>query len=229
MKKNEIQRSKALYEYILSVSLREHDALRALREETAKDPNSIMQIPPEQGQFMALLVKLIGAKKTLEIGTYTGYSTLSVALATPDNGITDTCDINAEWAGIGQKYWKQAGVDNKINLHIAPALDTLDNLLSRGQEHSYDFIFIDADKINYDHYYEKSISLVRSGGLIALDNVFLFGSVVDPELLDGDMKTRIPDSAIFAMRALNTKIKHDERVDMSMLPIADGLTLVRKR
>lgn len=229
MKKNEIQRSKALYEYILSVSLREHDALRALREETAKDPNSIMQIPPEQGQFMALLVKLIGAKKTLEIGTYTGYSTLSVALATPDNGITDTCDINAEWAGIGQKYWKQAGVDNKINLHIAPALDTLDNLLSRGQEHSYDFIFIDADKINYDHYYEKSISLVRSGGLIALDNVFLFGSVVDPELLDGDMKTRIPDSAISAMRALNTKIKHDERVDMSMLPIADGLTLVRKR
>ena len=229
MRKNEISMSHALCEYILSASLREHEALSALREETAKDPNSIMQIPPEQGQFMALLVQLIGAKKTLEIGTYTGYSALSVALATPDDGRTDTCDINAEWASIGQKYWKQAGVDNKINLHIAPALDTLDDLLSRGHEHSYDFIFIDADKINYDHYYEKSISLVRSGGLIAIDNVFLFGSVVDAGLLDDDMKTRIPDSAISAMRSLNTKIKHDERVDMSMLPVADGLTLVRKR
>lgn len=229
MEKSDIQISKELYEYILSVSLRENDALRGLREVTAKDPSAIMQIPPEQGQFMALLVKMLGAKKTLEIGTYTGYSTLSVALAMPDNSITITCDINSEWANIGKKFWKEAGVENKIDLRIGPALDTLDGLLNDNQENTFDFSFIDADKINYDGYYEKSLKLLRPGGLIAIDNVFLFGSVVDPELLDGDLKTRISDSDILAMRSLNEKIKHDERIDLSMLPIADGLTLVRKK
>lgn len=229
MKKNEIQMSNALYEYIASVSLREHQALRALREKTAEEPDAIMQIPPEQGQFMALLVKLIGAKKTLEVGTYTGYSTLSVALATPDDGVTDTCDINEEWANIGKRYWKQAGVENKIHLHLGPAVDTLDSLLSNRRKNSYDFVFIDADKINYDMYYEKSLKLMRAGGLMAIDNVFLFGSVVDPELLDDDLKIRISDDDISAMRSLNTKIQQDDRVDMSMLPIADGLTLVRKK
>ena len=229
VEKSDIQISKELYEYILSVSLRENDALRGLREVTAKDPSAIMQIPPEQGQFMALLVKMLGAKKTLEIGTYTGYSTLSVALAMPDNSITITCDINSEWANIGKKFWKEAGVENKIDLRIGPALDTLDGLLNDNQENTFDFSFIDADKINYDGYYEKSLKLLRPGGLIAIDNVFLFGSVVDPELLDGDLKTRISDSDILAMRSLNEKIKHDERIDLSMLPIADGLTLVRKK
>jgi len=229
VEKSDIQISKGLYEYILSVSLREHDALRRLREVTAKDPSAIMQIPPEQGQFMALLVKILGAKKAIEIGTYTGYSTLSVALAMPDNSITVTCDINSEWANIGRNYWKKAGVENKIELRIGPALDTLDGLINDGQENTFDFAFIDADKINYDGYYERSLKLLRPGGIIAIDNVFLFGSVVDPRLLDEDLKTRISDSDILAVRSLNKKIKHDERVDLSMLPIADGLTLVRKK
>jgi len=229
VEKSDIQISKGLYEYILSVSLREHDALRRLREVTAKDPSAIMQIPPEQGQFMALLVKILGAKKAIEIGTYTGYSTLSVALAMPDNSITVTCDINSEWANIGRNYWKEAGVENKIELRIGPALDTLDGLINDGQENTFDFAFIDADKINYDGYYERSLKLLRPGGIIAIDNVFLFGSVVDPGLLDEDLKTRISDSDILAVRSLNKKLKHDERVDLSMLPIADGLTLVRKK
>lgn len=228
MEKSDIQISKGLYEYILSVSLREHDSLRRLREVTAKDPNAVMQIPPEQGQFMALLVKILGAKKTLEIGTYTGYSTLSTALAMPDDGITITCDINSEWADIGKDYWKEAGVENKIDLRIGLALDTLDELINDKQENTFDFVFIDADKINYDKYYEKSLKLLRFGGVIAIDNVFLFGSVVDPELLDEDLKTRISSSDILAMHSLNEKIKHDKRVDLSMLPMADGLTLVRK-
>ncbi len=178
---------------------------------------------------MALLVKILGAKKNLEIGTYTGYSTLSVALAMPDNSITVTCDINSEWVNIGKKYWKQAGVENKIDLRIGPALDTLDGLINDGQENKFDFSVIDADKLNYDGYYEKSLKLLRPGGLIAIDNVFLFGSVVDPELLDDDLKTRISDTDILAMQALNEKIKNDQRVDLTMLPIADGLTLVRKK
>jgi predicted O-methyltransferase YrrM len=150
-------------------------------------------------------------------------------LATPDFGVTDTCDINDEWAQIGKKYWKQAGVESKINLHIAPAVETLENLLSDGQENTYDFAFIDADKINYETYYELSLKLLRSGGLIAIDNVFLFGSVINPELLDDDLKTRISDFDILAIQSLNTKIQLDKRVDLSMLPIADGVTLVRKK
>ena len=228
MEKSDIQISKGLYEYILSVSLREHEALRALREVTAKDPNAIMQIPPEQGQFMALLVKILGAMKALEIGTYTGYSTLSVALAMPDNSITVTCDINQEWANIGRRYWKEAGVENKIDLRIGSALDTLDELINDGQEGSFDFAFIDADKSNYDGYYEKILVLLRPGGVIAIDNVFLFGSVVDPEVLDESLRARISDADILAMQSLNNKIKEDMRVDISMLPIADGLTLIRK-
>ncbi len=229
MEKSDIQVSKELYEYVLSVSLREHDALRGLREITSKDSSSIMQIPPEQGQFMALLLKMLGAKKALEIGTYTGYGTLSIALAMPDDSVTVTCDINLEWANIGMRYWKDAGVENRIDLRIGSALDTLDELINDQQENTFDFAFIDADKINYDGYYEKSLKLLRPGGLIAIDNVFLFGSVVDPELLDEELKSRISDSDIAAMRSLNEKIMHDGRVDLSMLTIADGLTLVRKK
>jgi predicted O-methyltransferase YrrM len=229
MEKSDIQISKGLYNYLLSVSLREHEALRGLREITAKDSNAILQIPPEQGQFMALLVKTLGARKALEIGTYTGYSTLSIALAMTDDSITVTCDISPEWTNIGRPYWKDAGVENRIDLRIGPAIDTLDELIKDGQENTFDFAFIDADKANYDGYYERALKLLRPGGLIAIDNVFLFGTVVDSELLDEHLKTWISNSDILAMRSLNEKIKYDERVDLSMLPIADGLTLVRKK
>jgi caffeoyl-CoA O-methyltransferase len=224
MEKSKILISKELYEYMLSVSLREHDVLKSLREETAKDSkNAIMQIPPEQGQFMALLVKMIGAKKTLEIGTYTGYSTLWVALAMPDDSITVTCDINLEWTNIGQRFWKEAGVENKIDLRIGSALDTLDELLNDGQKSSFDFAFIDADKSNYEGYYEKTLKLLRSGGVIAIDNVFLHGAVVDPKILDESRSDNI-----LAIKSLQKKIQTDRRVDLSTLPIGDGLTLVRK-
>ncbi len=229
MKKSEIQFTDTLHKYILSVSLCEHESLKALREETLKDKNSIMQIPPEQGQFMALLLKMIDARKTLEIGTYTGYSALSMALAMPNGSTTITCDVNEDWGNIGRKYWKEAGVEEKIDLRIGSALGTLDNLISDGFKNTFDFIFIDADKINYDGYYERALVLLRHGGVIGIDNVLLFGSVVDPELLDEDLKSRISMQDIEAMRKLNVKIKNDDRVDLSMLPIADGLTLVRKK
>ncbi|HED33758.1 MAG TPA: SAM-dependent methyltransferase [Gammaproteobacteria bacterium] len=229
MEKSEIQISAALYQYILSSSLREHEVLKALREETSRDSFSIMQIPPEQGQFMAFLLKLTGARKTLEIGTYTGYSALSAALAMPDDSITVTCDINENWTGMAQKYWKEAGVENKIDLKIGPALQTLEKLLNEGEEGTFDFAFIDADKRNYDGYYEGALKLLRPGGLLAIDNVFLFGSVVDSELLSDELKAHISEIDIDAIRALNEKIKYDERVDLSMLPVADGLTLVLKK
>ncbi len=164
MQKSDIHLSNGLYEYMLSVSLREHEVLRALREETAKDPNAIMQIPPEQGQFMALLVKMLDARKILEIGTYTGYSALSVALAMPDDGVVVACDSHVQWTNVAKRFWKMAEVDHKIDLRIAPALDTLDDLLNEGQAGSFDFAFIDADKVNYDGYYEKSLQLIRQGG-----------------------------------------------------------------
>ncbi len=228
MKKSEIKMSKDLYEYILSVSLREDKVLEELREETGKDPNAIMQIPPEQGQFMALIVKMLGAKKVLEIGTYTGYSTLCFALALPKNGRVITCDLNPDWASLGQRFWQKAGVESKIDLRIGLALDSLNNLLKDGQESSFDFVFIDADKINYDRYYEKALELLRPGGIIVIDNVLLFGSVVDRSTLNADLKARISDADILAMQTLNKKIKRDVRVDVSLLPMADGLTLVRK-
>lgn len=227
MEKSEIQFSQGLRDYVLS-SLRESEVLKRLREETDKDPNAIMQIPPEQGQFMSFLVKVLGANKALEIGTYTGYSTLCVALALPKNGRVVACDINNNWASVGRKYWKEAGVEQKIDFRLGPALRTLESLIESGESGSFDFAFIDADKGNYDHYYEKSISLLRPGGVIAIDNVLLFGSVVDPSVLDADLRARISDADINAMRKLNEKIKNDPRIDATMLPLADGLTLVRK-
>ncbi len=228
MQKSDIRLSNGLYDYMLSVSLREHEVLKALREETSKDPNAIMQIPPEQGQFMALLVKMLGAGKILEIGTYTGYSALSVALAMPDEGRVIACDSNVEWTNVARRYWKLAGVEHKIDLRIAPALETLDSLLNDGAAETFDFAFIDADKMNYDGYYEKSLQLVRAGGLIVLDNVFLFGSVADSDTLSEKLRERISPSNIAAMQVLNRKIHKDPRVDICMLPVADGLTLVRK-
>lgn len=227
MEKSEIQFSGRLLDYLLS-TLRESEVLKRLREETSRNPHAIMQIPPEQGQFMSFLVKAIGAKKTLEIGTFTGYSTLCVAQALPEDGRVVACDIKSEWVDIGRRYWQEAGVDHKIDFRLGWALDTLDSLLEGGAAGSFDFVFIDADKGNYDSYYEKSLSLLRSGGLIAIDNVLLFGSVVDPEMLDAEMRSRISATDIDAMRALNRKISTDPRVDQTMLPLADGVTLVRK-
>jgi len=226
--KSEIRFTKELHDYILSVSLRESDVLRRLRDETDSDPNAIMQIPPEQGQFMAFLVRALGARKAIEIGTYTGYSALCVALALPKDGVVVACDVNDAWANIGKKYWKEAGVTDRIDFRLGPALNTIETLIASGQAGTFDFAFIDADKSNYIRYYEASLSLLRPGGIIAIDNVLLFGSVVDPNVLDADLRSRITDADISVLRELNEKIVKDPRVDMSMLPVADGLTLVRK-
>lgn len=209
-----------LYDYLMAHALREDDVLRRLREETSKLPMARMQISPEQGQFMALLVRLMGAKRTLEVGVFTGYSSLCVAKALPPQGRVVACDVSAEWTAIGQRYWHEAGVADKIDLRIAPALMTLDALLAEGAANSFDFAFIDADKLSYDAYYERALRLVRPGGLIAIDNVLWGGSVADPS--DQDEDTR-------AIRALNDKIHRDPRVDMSLLPIGDGVTLALKR
>jgi predicted O-methyltransferase YrrM len=208
-----------LYNYLLSVSLREPEILAQLRQETAQLPMAMMQISPEQGQFMALLVQLMGAKKTLEVGVFTGYSSLVVALALPPDGGVVACDLDPECTAIARRYWQQAGVAQKIDLHIAPALETLDRLLAEGQAGTFDFAFIDADKGNYENYYERSLQLIRPGGLIAIDNVLWSGRVADPE--DRDKRTE-------AIRSFNEKLFRDERVSISLVPIADGLTLARK-
>jgi predicted O-methyltransferase YrrM len=210
----------ALYEYLLSVSLREPDVLERLREETARDTMSHMQSAPEQGQFMALLVQLTGARKCLEIGVYTGYSTLRVALALPDNGRVIACDTSEKWTGIARRFWEEAGVADRIRLYLAPALETLDALIEAGESGSFDFAFIDADKGNYRNYYERSLQLLRPGGLIVIDNTLWSGDVADPEKQDADT---------VAIRRLNEFIHQDGRVEMSLLPVADGLTLVLKK
>ncbi len=209
-----------LYDYLLAVSLREPPVLARLREETAALPLAVMQIGPEQGQFMALLVELIGARRTLEVGTFTGYSALAVALALPTDGRVVACDVNPETAAVARRYWAEAGVADKIELHLAPASETLDRLIGEGQAGSFDFAFIDADKSNYDAYYEASLRLLRPGGLLAVDNVLWSGAVADPSQKD-------PDTT--AIRALNEKIRDDGRVSLSLVPIGDGLTLARKR
>jgi caffeoyl-CoA O-methyltransferase len=209
-----------LYDYLLSVSLREPDILQQLRKETAHYPEARMQIAPEQGQFMALLVQLIGAKKTLEVGVFTGYSSLCVALALPLNGKLIACDVSEEYTAIARRYWEAAGVTNKIDLRLAPALDTLDELLAAGQAETFDFAFIDADKRNYQGYYERSLQLVRPGGLIAIDNVLWSGRVANPQ--EQEARTKI-------IRAFNETLYQDERVTLSLVPIADGLTLALKQ
>jgi predicted O-methyltransferase YrrM len=209
-----------VYDYLLSVSLREPNILQQLRDETAHLPMAMMQISPEQGQFMALLVQLLGATKTLEIGVFTGYSSLCVALALPPNGEIVACDVSEEYTTIARRYWDAAGVADKIDLRLAPALDTLDKLLAAGQDETFDFAFIDADKANYENYYERSLQLIRPGGLIAIDNVLWSGKVADAQVQDNQTK---------CIRAFNEKLHHDERVTLSLVPIADGLTLALKR
>ncbi|WP_071187646.1 class I SAM-dependent methyltransferase [Trichormus sp. NMC-1] len=219
MTKQTIGLEKNLYNYLLSVSLREPDVLTQLRQETSQLPMARMQISPEQGQFMALLVKLIGAKKTLEVGVFTGYSSLVTALALPADGKIVACDVSEEYTSIARRYWQRANVADKIDLHIAPALETLDKLLASGEAESFDFAFIDADKGNYENYYERSLQLIRPGGLIAIDNVLWSGKVADSEVQDNQTNK---------IRFLNQKLHQDSRITLSLVPIADGLTLGMK-
>ena len=209
----------ATYQYLLSQSLREHPAQVALREATRTHPHAVMQISPEQGQFMALLIRLLGARQTIEIGVFTGYSALSVALALPDDGKVLACDISDEYTRVGVPHWQAAGVAHKIDLQLAPALTTLDACISAGEQGQYDFAFIDADKSGYDAYYERCLVLLRQGGLVAIDNTLWSGKVTIPA----------EDADTAALQALNRKLHCDERVDLSMLPVGDGLTLARKR
>lgn len=212
--------SDELHQYLLSVSVQEPEILRRLREETANIRGAGMQISAEQGQFMRLLVQLIGARKTLEVGVFTGYSSLSVALALPSDGKITACDVSEEWTQVARRYWQEAGVAGKIDLNLAPGTQTLQRLLAEGQAGSYDFAFIDADKGNYEHYYEAALQLLRPGGLIAVDNTLWGGSVADKSNQDTDT---------VAIRAFNARLYQDERITLSLVPIGDGLTLALKR
>ena len=207
------------YDYLVTTSIRETEVAERLREETQKLPMAQMQIGPDQGQFMQLLVQLINARKTLEVGVFTGYSSLWVALGLPEDGRIVACDVSEEYTAIARRYWQEAGVAQKIDLQLRPALVTLDDLLARGEAGTFDFAFIDADKSNYDNYYERALRLVRDGGLIAIDNTIWSGRVADPNEKDDDT---------VAIRKLNEKLLDDKRVALSMLTVGDGLTLAMK-
>ena len=209
-----------VYRYILEHSVREHPVLKELREATAGIPHAGMQISPEQGQLMALLVKTIGARRTIEVGVFTGYSSLSVALALPADGRVVACDVSAEWTAIARRHWEKAGVAAKVDLRLAPALGTLDALLAAGEAGRYDFAFIDADKGNYAGYYERCLALVRAGGLVAIDNTLWNGWVADAAHQEDDTR---------AIRAFNDALLADRRIDLSLVPIGDGMTLALKR
>tara|TARA_B100001250_G_scaffold73945_1_gene60411 strand:+ start:1750 stop:2412 length:663 start_codon:yes stop_codon:yes gene_type:complete len=212
--------TKDLRDYLWDKGINEHPALKELRIETAGLPESMMQICPEQGALMGNLIRMISAKRTIEVGTFTGYSALVVALALPEDGEVIACDVSEEWTAIGKEKWEQAGVSHKIDLRLGPAVDTLDELIQQGQKGSFDFAFIDADKVNYTAYYEKCLQLIASGGVIAIDNVLWGGSVLDSKRNDEDTK---------AIRELNDFVALDERVNISMIPIGDGVTLVVKK
>jgi predicted O-methyltransferase YrrM len=209
-----------LYHYLLDASLREPEIQRRLREETARHPKAEMQIAPEQGQFMVLLVRLLGARRILEVGVFTGYSSLAMALALPPDGRLIACDVSEEFTAVARRYWAEAGVADRIELRIAPAVETLDALLAAGEAGRFDLAFIDADKPSYDAYYERSLALLRPGGLILLDNTLQEGQVADPG---------VATENVIAIRRLNEKLLGDTRIDLSLLPVADGLTLARKR
>jgi caffeoyl-CoA O-methyltransferase len=209
-----------IYRYLIDHSVREPDVLARLRAATVSLPQAQMQIGPDQGQLMGLLARLVGAKRCIEIGVFTGYSSLAVALALPEDGRILACDVSEEWTSIARRFWREAGVEHKIELKLQPAARTLEQLLAAGEAGRYDFAFIDADKPSYDTYYELLLKLLRPGGLIALDNTLWSGHVADPN-------NRDPNTV--ALRALNDKLHRDERVDLSLLPVGDGLTLARKR
>lgn len=215
-----LQITDEIHRYLIDHSVREHEVLARLRAVTAGMPLAQMQIGPEQGQFMALLARLIGAKRCIEIGVFTGYSSLAVALALPEDGRILACDVSEEWTAVARRFWREAGVEQKIALKLQPATRTLEALLAAGESGRYDFAFIDADKPSYDAYYELLLKLLRPGGLIAIDNTLWSGQVADPD-------DRDPNAV--ALRALNDKLHRDERVDLSLLPVGDGLTLARKR
>ena len=208
-----------LYDYYAAHAYREPEILKELRLETAKlGGNARMQIGPEQGAFMAMLVKLMGAKRILEIGTFTGYSSLAMALA--GNAKIIAADVSEEWTKVARRFWKKAGVDDRIDLRLGPAAETIEHLIKSGESGRFDMIFIDADKSSYDAYYEGSLKLLRTGGVLLIDNVLWSGSVAKPSVKDPDTK---------ALRALNTKIMADTRVDLVMVPICDGVTMARKK
>lgn len=215
-----ISMTDTLYKYLLENSLRDHPVLRELREETAQLPQAVMQIGPDQGQLLALLTRLVGAKRCIEVGVFTGYSSLAVAMALPEDGTILALDVSDEWTSIARRYWKKAGVEHKIDLRLGKALATLDTLISLRESGRYDMAFIDADKGNYLAYYERCLELVRRGGLIAIDNTLWSGRVADPGNKEADT---------LALRAFNQALHHDERVDLSLLPVGDGLTLALKR
>jgi predicted O-methyltransferase YrrM len=219
MTRKSISLTDSLYEYLLSVSLREPDILQRLRDETAELPMARMQIAPEQGQFMQMLVRLMQARRIIEIGTFTGYSTLWMALGLPANGRLLSCDINREYTDMAQRYWREAGVNDRIELRLAPAIQTLDELLRNGQSDQFDLAFIDAEKTEYPEYYERCLQLLRSGGLVIVDNVLWDGKPADDVEQDEDTR---------AIRSFNEKLHQDNRVDISLLPVADGVTLALK-
>ncbi len=218
MSNQSIGLSPELHEYLVRHAVREPDVLRRLREETASMEEADMQIAPEQGAFMAMLVRMTGARRALEVGVFTGYSSIVVAQALPDDGLLTACDVSEDYASVARRHWREAGVEDKIEFRIGDAAGTLRALLDEARGGTYDFAFIDADKASYGIYYELVLQLLRSGGVAALDNVLRRGRVLDP----ADMDTR-------AIAALNDTIVRDDRVDCCMLPIADGVTLVRKR
>ena len=220
MSSSTIGLSNKLRKYMLNVSFRDDEILRQLRQETLTLKEAQMQISPEQGAFLSILTKILNAKKTLDIGVFTGYSSLVVARELPDDGLVVACDTSIEWTSIAKKYWKLAGIDNKVDLHLAPAKETLEKLIEDGQASTYDFSFIDADKINYQSYYENSLILLKPGGIIAIDNVLWSGQVIDKT--DFEPATR-------AIRSFNEKLYQDNRVSISMVPIGDGLTLAYKK
>ena len=209
-----------LEQYLVKHGVREPELLARLRDETALIPQHNMQIAPEQGALLALLVELTGARRCLEIGTFTGYSSLIVALAMPPDGTIVCCDVSEEWTAVARRYWAQAGVADRVDLRLAPALETLDALLADGAEGTFDFAFVDARKSEYPDYHERVVQLLRSGGLAAYDNVLWGGAVADDSKQDADT---------LAIRRLNDRLATDERVTIAMLPLADGVTLARKR
>ena len=209
-----------VHAYLVAHAVRETSVQRALRAATARLPRAGMQIAPEQGALMQLLVRLTRARRYLEVGTFTGYSALCVALAMPRRGRLVCCDLSVEWTSMARRFWKKAGVEAMIELHLAPAVDTLDELLRRGERGRFDFAFIDADKENYANYYERCLKLVRRGGVIAADNTLWYGRVAEPAIQDVDTR---------AIRAFNRALRRDRRVDVSLVPIGDGLTLAHKR